>query len=356
MADDDDKESKTEEASEKKTREAVERGEKPVSRDVVATLTLFGVFFGLTLLGNLAEPKLRPMLGQILGLGGEMRLSRGSDVVGLAAEIGRICLMAILPFAALVIAAAVIAHIAQGELRFARERLKPQLSRLSPLKGVKRIFGRRGLVEFAKASAKLGLCAFVATLVVRSHAADMLDAMFREPALLGASLGRLTLKLIGAIAAIMACIALVDILHTRFAWRQSLRMTRHEVKEEMKQADGDPLMKARLRSIAMDRARRRMIVDVERATVVIANPTHYAIALRYVREEGGAPMVLATGVDLIALTIRERAEALGIPVVENPPLARSMHAQVEIGQMIPPEFYRAVAEVINYLSRDATAT
>ena len=130
-------------------------------------------------------------------------------------------------------------------------------------------------------------------------------------------------------------------------------MSRHEIREEHRQAEGDPLVRARLRSIALDRARRRMIANVSRATLVVTNPTHFAVALRYTREEGGAPLVVAKGQDLIALKIRESARAHDIPIVENKPLARALYEQVEVDRMIPSEFYRAVAEILNTLNARA---
>jgi flagellar biosynthetic protein FlhB len=156
---------------------------------------------------------------------------------------------------------------------------------------------------------------------------------------------RLFLAVIGATILLVA----VDLVWSRVFWRRELRMTRQEVKDEQKQSDGDPIIKARMRSLARDRARKRMIARVPRATVVIANPTHYAIALRYVRSENRAPLVVAKGLDLIALKIRSIAEEHGIPVVEDKLLARSLYDKVEVDQLIPPEFYRAVANVILYL-------
>lgn len=140
---------------------------------------------------------------------------------------------------------------------------------------------------------------------------------------------------------------IVDIFATRHFWYEDLRMTKQEIKDEMKQSDGDPMVKARQRSLARDRARKRMMADVPRATLVVANPTHYAVALRYDAEETGAPIVVAMGQDLIALRIREIAEEHEIPVFEDPPLARSMFAQVSLGTLIPSEFYQAVAELIH---------
>ncbi len=160
-------------------------------------------------------------------------------------------------------------------------------------------------------------------------------------------------RLLSGCCVAYALVTGADIAWSRIKWRQDLRMTKQEVKDEMKSTEGDPIYKAKRRSIAMDRHRRRMMAAVPRATMVIANPTHYAIALRYVREEGGAPLVLAKGQDLIALKIREIAEAAGIPVIEDKALARSMYNHVEVSKMIPAEFYKAVAEVIHFLQARA---
>jgi flagellar biosynthesis protein FlhB len=148
-------------------------------------------------------------------------------------------------------------------------------------------------------------------------------------------------------------LAVVDVFWTRHHWYSQLRMTKQEIKDEYKQSQGDPIVKQRQRAVARDRARRRMINNIPRATLVIANPTHYAVALRYVREENDAPVVVAKGQDLIALRIREIAEENNIPVFEDPPLARSMFAQVSVDSVIPPVFYKAVAELVHrvYASR-----
>ena len=145
-------------------------------------------------------------------------------------------------------------------------------------------------------------------------------------------------------------LAAADLVWSRLHWKRDLRMSRQDVKDEQKQMLGDPLVKARLRSVALERSRKRMMSAVPTATLVVANPTHYAIALRYVREEGGAPKVVAKGQDLIALKIREIAEANDIPVIEDKALARSMYDRVEVDMMIPPEFYRAIAEIVHFLN------
>jgi flagellar biosynthetic protein FlhB len=174
-----------------------------------------------------------------------------------------------------------------------------------------------------------------------------------EPSTLPPLILTMAIHVLSAVCAATIVLVGADLVWVRFRWRSDLRMSRREIKEEMKQIEGDPLVKARRRSLALDRSRRRMIAAVPRATVVIANPTHYSIALRYVREEGGAPVVVAKGQDLIALKIREIAETHAIPIIEDKVLARSMYESVEVDRMIPPQFYRAVAEVIHYLHAKA---
>jgi flagellar biosynthetic protein FlhB len=160
---------------------------------------------------------------------------------------------------------------------------------------------------------------------------------------------KLAVRLVSAISIATIVLVAADLVWARIQWRRDMRMSRQEVKDEFKQSEGDPAVKARLRSIARDRSRRRMLAAVPRASFVVVNPTHYAVALRYVRGTDAAPFVLAKGADLIALKIRETAEAHGIPVIENKALARSLYDGSQIDQFIPAEFYRTVAEIIHYL-------
>ena len=170
--------------------------------------------------------------------------------------------------------------------------------------------------------------------------------MLTPPAAFGLVIRDIAIDILVAIVFVMGVIAAFDFVWSRFHWRQELRMTRQEVKDEMKQSEGDPIVKGRLRSLARDRARRRMMTAVPRATLIIANPTHFSIALRYVREENSAPVVLAKGQDLVALKIREIAAAHNIPVFEDVALARSMYKQVSVDSVIPAQFYQAVAELV----------
>ncbi|MGI9464895.1 MAG: EscU/YscU/HrcU family type III secretion system export apparatus switch protein, partial [Aestuariivirgaceae bacterium] len=246
--------------------------------------------------------------------------------------------------------AGLLGSVFQNPPSIALERIRPKWSKLSIREGWKRLFGQQGQIEFLKSLFKFSLIGTVALILLKTAQGDVLTAMFVDPFQIPAMILALSLKLLAAICAATLLLAGADVVWSRYIWRHKLRMTRQEVKDEHKQVDGDPVVKARQRSLALDRQRKRMIAQVPRATLVIANPTHYAIALRYVADEGSAPVVLAKGQDLIALKIREVAASHDIPVIEDKPLARSMYDSVEVDQLIPSEFYQAVAELIFYLS------
>jgi flagellar biosynthetic protein FlhB len=178
---------------------------------------------------------------------------------------------------------------------------------------------------------------------------NLVGAMAIDPEAIPELVLTTAMRLLSVVCVVTVLLLAADLIWARAHWRRELRMSKQEVKDEMKRSEGDPLKKAKLRSLALDRLRKSMIAAVPKATLVIANPTHYAIALRYVKEEGGAPLVLAKGQDLIALKIREIAEKNAIPVIEDKLLARSMYDSVEVDRTIPPEFYRAVAQLIHFL-------
>jgi flagellar biosynthetic protein FlhB len=240
--------------------------------------------------------------------------------------------------------------VAQNPFQIALDRIKPDPSRVSPGKGWHRLLGVQGLAEFLKAFFKFVAVGVVTFIMLRSEQAKIVNAMLMEARDLPELLLDLSKRILAAVCVSTVALVAGDLVWSRFSWRRNLRMTREELKEEHKQSDGDPLVKAKQRSLARDRQRKRMMTQVPRATLVIANPTHYAVALRYVREEGGAPVVLAKGKDLIALKIREIAENHQIPVIEDKLLARALCEKVEVDRMIPSEFYQAVAQIVYLIS------
>jgi flagellar biosynthetic protein FlhB len=349
MAETTDKESKTEEPTERRIREATEKGNIPVSREAPIFASMVGILAIASLFMAERSVQLSLVLRRLLDDPGGWSLENRSDASQLVAAVGFEAGRFLLPIVVLLTIAGLAASFLQNAPSFALERIRPKLSRISPTAGAKRIFGLHGQLEFFKATVKFVAVGIVVIIILQSDQLRVMSAMYTDPAAVPALILSLAMKLLAAVSVATILIVAADLVWARISWRRELRMTRQELKDELKQAEGDPLVRARLRSLARDRTRRRMIAAVPRATLVVVNPTHYAVALRYVREEGGAPVVVAKGQDLIALKIRAVAEENDIPVVEDKPLARSLYDSVEVDRMIPPEFYRALAEIIHFL-------
>lgn len=349
MAEDTDKESKTEDASAKKISDALARGNVPISREAALFASMIGILASLAFFTGPQTALLAEELTKLVDDPGGYPLNTAGDVSTLMGGTLMEAARFMLPIIILLALAGIIASLLQNTPRVVGERIRPQWSRLSPVAGWKRIFGTRGHVEFGKSLFKFLAISLICLLLLFSEQDRVVSAMFTDPALIPSAILALATRLISAVCVATIVLVCVDLVWARFSWRQDLRMTKQEVKEEFKQMEGDPLVKARMRSLAQQRARNRMMNAVPRASVVIANPTHYAIALHYDRAKGGAPLVLAKGMDLIALRIREIAESHGIPVVEDKALARAMYDAIEVDQWIPPEYYKPVAMILYYV-------
>jgi flagellar biosynthetic protein FlhB len=246
--------------------------------------------------------------------------------------------------------AAFAGNIVQHRIVFTTDLIMPKMSRISPLAGMGRLFSRQALANFAKGLAKLCVVGGVMAWVLWPERQKLGAIVTADPAMILPFLRTIALKLLGTVVAVLAVIAAADYFFQYTQWFERQKMSPQEVKEEFRQSEGDPVVKGKLRQLRTARMRKRVMAAVPKASVVITNPTHYAIALRYERGMN-APVCVAKGVDLIARKIREIAEEHSIPVIENPPLARALHATVEIDQEIPQEHYRAVAEIIGYIMR-----
>lgn len=346
MADGEDKDSKTEEPTEKKIRDTMEKGKLPASKEVAIFTSFLAILVYTVFFASNSVAELGVFLSNFLEKPEAWPLGTERDVVELyqavAVEVGR----AIASLFLMLVVAGVGASLVQNVPQFIGERVRPQASRISLTQGWKRMFGVQGFVEFLKSLGKLGFAIIVLIFVLSDDLRVLLTGMITNPVAYGSVIRSIAVDILVAIVFVMGAIAVADFVWSRFHWFQEQRMTKQEVKDELKQSEGDPIVKSRLRSIARDRARQRMMTAVPKATLVIANPTHFAIALRYVRDENAAPVVLAKGQDLVALKIREIAEQNGIPVFEDVALARSMYKQVSVDSVIPPQFYQAVAELV----------
>ncbi len=355
MADDSDKDSKTEDATEKKIRDAVDKGQLPFAKDVPVLGSFLAILVFMIFLAQPGATYLGGFLTMFIERPETWSLSTRNDAVLLYSqvllEIGKVMASLL----ALLVAAGIAASVLQNVPRIVFDRIEPKLSRISLKQGWSRLFGAKGWAEFAKSLGKLILAGFVVYSAMHGAETRLLAGMITQPEAFLSIIREMTIDIVLSIAAFMVLVAGIDLLWTRYHWRQDLMMTKQEVKDETKQAEGDPIMKSRMRSLARDRARRRMMDEVPKATLVIANPTHFAIALRYVRDVTPAPIVIAKGQDLIALKIREIAESHEIPVFEDVTLARSMYDQVSVDSVIPPQFYQAVAELVRVLYENKTA-
>ena len=347
MSGDVDPEDKTEEPTEKRLHDAVERGEVAFSREAPLFASLSAALVVLIfVIPTHAEALLTALVGLIDDPAG-WRIERGEDVLALAGPLVDAGMHFLMPTVILLTVAGVLASLAQSAPRIVPDRILPDASRISLRKGLSRVFGARGWTEFLKSIIKL-----TAVIAVAIDDADRPEGRpahrdGRRPRHAAAARARPIRQNDRRSARRDAAVAAADLAWSRILWRRDHRMSKQEVKEELRQAEGDRMIKARLRSLRLDRSRKRMLSAVPRATMVVVNPTHYAVALRYVRAEGGAPMVVAKGADFIALKIRSIAEDHAIPVVEDKPLARSLYAAVDVDRPIPAEFYRAVAEIVH---------
>lgn len=262
----------------------------------------------------------------------------------------KLLMMGIVPLI-LALAAAFGSSYLQFGLLWSPEHLMPSLDKISPLAGLGRIFSMRSFTEFLKGLLKIAIVGSVVTSLLLPAMRDVHHLIGLEPIqVLIIAKGMVVHLLIGVLSVIFA-ITIFDFFYQRFQHTRSLRMSRQELKEEFRDTEGDPIVKGRLRQLRMERARRRMMAEVPKSDVVVTNPTHYAVALKYDQATMAAPRLIAKGIDKAAQRIREIAKENDIPVIENPPLARGLHAAVELDQEIPPEFYKAVAEVISYIMK-----
>ncbi len=349
MEESQDKESKTDEPTEKKLQDAIDRGNLPISREAAVFASVAAALIVVAFLARATAGTIAHGLGVLLGDAGGWSLRDGADAVSLWTLVGAETLAPLMPMLGVLLVAGLLAAVLQSPPRLVFDRIRPNLQRISMTGGWRRIFGGRGRGELVKSLFKLVSICIVLAVVAASELGALVTAMAVDADGLPELVLGITMRLLSAVCIATVVLLAADLILVRVHWRRDLRMSRQEVKDELKQMERDPLLKARLRSLALDRIRKNMIAAVPRATLVIANPTHYAIALRYKRDEGGAPLVLSKGKDFLALKIREIAEQNFIPVVEDKLLARSMYDLVEVDRAIPPQFYKALAEIIHFL-------
>ncbi len=346
-----DTEDLSEEASPYRLEEFRRKGQVAQSRELVALLVAFAS--GLTLFmmaPGFAEEIIRFMKdtfsqGLVSKPGDDMQKLAGErlmDMLGVVAKIG-------LPISIVGFVLGIVSHLAQIGFIFSTETLTPDLGKINPLNGLKRIFSMKNLVETGRVLIKGMIVLYVAYVMVKSNIIDSPSLIFQNPKAIFEMIGKSGRNLFIAMMGVLSVFAAIDLFLQKREFGKQVRVTKKEAKQEAKEQEGDPLIKSRIRSIQRDMARKRMMKAVKSADVIVTNPTHIAIALCYDKDKMVAPKVVAKGADFMAENIKKIAKDAGVPLVENVPLARAMFKSVKVGQVIPRSLFQAVAEVLAYV-------
>jgi flagellar biosynthetic protein FlhB len=345
-------EDRTEAPTAKRRQKAREQGQVARSQELVGSALLLALLCCLPGLLVSMRAQASDYWVQTITAAGQRTIG-SADLTSLAegclVQVGRMAG----PVLGLVATGALVSNVLQVGLIFTPGLLQPKLSRLNTLAGFQRLMSARAGVELAKGAARVALVGFSGWQYFAAHREALLGLAATDPGFTMAKVGELAYGLSLRMVATLAVLAALDYAYQKWQLERSLRMTKQEIKDEMRESEGNPETRARIRQRQRESARRRMMAAVPKASVVITNPIHFAVALQYEIGQRGAPTVVAKGMDLIALRIREVAAEHHVPLVENPPLARSLYRGVEIGEEIPPELYRAVAEVLALIWRAA---
>ncbi len=349
MADNEDQSSKTEEPTDRKLQKLRDDGQVPRSREVNSFFALLGalLLIGLVLPWQLTE--VMNLTGAVLSQTGDLG---GDDAGGLLGFVMQKALIAAIPGFILLVFLALFGSMVQtGGLLMSTKPIEPKLSKIALDKGFKRLFSLKSLMEFLKSFFKLAVLGVTLYAILYYFREEFLLLADKNVAATVILVWKIVLIMIAVAMVFMFVIAVIDYMYQRFEFMKEQKMSRKEIKDEMKDSEGDPHIKARQRQIMRERAQQRMMQDVPGADVVITNPTHYSVALQYDQEKSPAPIVVAKGVDAVALRIRTVAKEHNVPLYEDPPLARQLYADVEIGEIIPVDLYQTVAQVIAFVYR-----
>ncbi|MBC9032549.1 flagellar biosynthesis protein FlhB [Sphingomonas sp. JC676] len=352
MAGGGDQEDKTLDPTDKKLEDARAKGDVPMAPEMRHAAMFVAMLVVMGGLGAYTVSRMGSLFVRLWGSADDFRMTPDGAqafTTGLLAAIGS----ALLPILAALFGFAILGGVLQGRPMIAWNRVAPKWSKLNPVSGAGKLFGKRAFVEYLKTLAKLGLVVGIAAAVAWPHAATIDRLVGADLTSMGSAAHDIVRAMLQPIAMLVGALALFDFVWQRRAFMKRMRMSLQEVKDEYKQSEGDPKIKGKIRQLQMQRAKSRMMQNVPRASVVITNPTHYAVALQYDHGAMAAPVVVAKGVDAVALKIREIAAANNVPLVENRPLARALYASAELDHPIPVEHYAAVAEVISYVLKIA---
>ncbi len=340
---------KTEKATPKRKKDERKKGNIFMSRELVTVATLLAAFYTLKALSSFIFEKIEQLLTSIAELSAQTSALDVKTIHTIFTDCMLVFAICSLPMLLATSLAALISTMLQTKMLFATESFKFKGERLNPLSGFKKMFSLRALIELLKASIKISVLAVVLYNILEGRLNELPRLMDMPPRRVFGLTGEIISEIVLMVGILFIALGAADYLYQWWEYEKNLRMTKQEVKDEYKQMEGDPQIKGRIRSLQQQRARNRMMQAVPTADVVIRNPTHFAVALRYDREHDNAPVVVAKGKDRIAFKIIEVAQQNGVHVMEDRPLARALYASIEIGQEIPSQFYEPVAQALAFV-------
>jgi flagellar biosynthetic protein FlhB len=341
---------RTEEATPHRKEEAIKRGDVVHSREVVTAATVLAAVVSLPVMQPLFVSTMERCMRVFLNFH-QISATDIPTFERVMFQMVWVSLPLLLPVFALILAAGIVANIAQVGWVVSAKKLEPKPERLDPVKGLQRVAGRRAAAEAVRTVIKFLIIGGVTVKVFRANFDEIAGMQRVAPVEIIPLIGWFLWQITWRVALFMIAFAVLDYAYQRWDWGRRLRMSRQELKEELKEREGNPLIKQRIRSIQMEQARRRMMAEVPKATAVVTNPTHCAVALRYRPGEDRAPVVVAKGVDYLAMKIRDVAREHSVPVVEDKPIAWALYRSVKLNREVPAHLYRAVAEILAYVFR-----
>ncbi len=342
-------ESKTEKATPKKRRDERREGNVFLSRDIVSVVFLFGAFYSLKLLLPGVAESVSLFMQNMVGMAGRASDASMGTLQGIAQDFASVAAHSLIPFMLICMALGILATGVQTKFLFSKKSAAPKFKRLNPLQGIKRLFSLKNLVELLKSMIKIAIMGVLLYLVLKNDFVNMMKTMDMDVRVSISFVFGMIMELVLKVCMIFVFVAFFDWLYQRWEYERNIKMSKHEVKEEHKQTEGNPEIKGKIKGMQRQRARSRMMQAVPEADVIIRNPTHFAVALRYDIDRDQAPVLLAKGQDEVAFRIIATGEEHQVPIVENKPLARAIYATTELGREISPEFYGTVAEVLVYV-------
>ena len=342
---------KTEVPTEKKRRESREEGQVAFSKELSSAALLAGIVLTLVATSPIILDAMRQLMSQIFRDLAQRKELSIDIIFTLSGEILSIILPAFAPFAAVIIFVGIFASVLQVGVLITFKAIAPKFNKISPLTGLKRLFSSQSLADFLKSMAKLIIVGFVGYLTYIEKITELNGLSVSTPESILIYNFTVVAEVAGKIVLALVAIAIFDYFYQRWHHEQQLMMTKQEVKDETKQTEGDPQLKARIRQIQREMSNARMMQEVPKADAVIVNPTHFSVAILYDRDVMSAPEVIAKGADHLALRMRTVARENNVPILERPELARDLYANVEIGDDIPERFYKAIAEILAFVYR-----